>query len=275
MCAVANVNGDLARFVEFVRDRASTWYRPLPWRENINPYRVLVSEFMLQQTGVERVAGKYGAFLARFPDVGALAGARLADVLAVWQGLGYNRRAVHLWKTANAVVSGYGGRIPERKDELTGLPGIAHATAGAIIAFAYNRPAVFIETNIRRVFIHFFFEGRSQVKDLEILPLVEATLDGENPRKWYYALMDCGAMLGRLSPNPNRRSSVYAKQAPFEGSDRQVRGRVIRSLLGDGPLTEKALLLKLGVESSRLRRILAGLEGDGLIARKGQSYQLP
>ncbi len=249
--------------------------RALPWRCTEDPYFILVSEFMLQQTQVERVLGKYESFIETFPDFQVLARAPLKDVLSLWQGLGYNRRAVSLWKTARKVVEEFHGSLPDTQEELVQMPGIGRATAGSILAFAFNRPAVFIETNIRRVFIHFFFQGRTDVRDSEIVLLVEAAFDHDNPRQWYYALMDYGAMLGRQSLNPNRRSAHYARQAPFEGSDRQARGRVIKALLEKDTHTGKTLSLLLNIEADRLRRILAGLERDGLIAREGNSYRLP
>ncbi|HOB60396.1 MAG TPA: A/G-specific adenine glycosylase [Deltaproteobacteria bacterium] len=247
----------------------------MPWRETRDPYRILVSEFMLQQTQVERVLGKYPLFIASFPDFQTISCASLKDVLLHWQGLGYNRRAVNLWKTAQAVVEGFHGDLPETREELIRMPGIGRATAGAILAFAFNRPVVFIETNIRRAFIHHFFQDRKDVRDSEILPLVEATLDYENPRQWYYALMDYGSMLGRLSSNPNRRSAHYTRQAPFHGSDRQVRGRIIRVLLEKGTITRKSIISQLNIEADRMRRILSGLECDGLIVREGNSFRLP
>ena len=263
------------RFIHTIHDYYATRGRTFCWREDINPYRVLVSEIMLQQTQVERVLGKYPLFIETFPDFQTLAEASLKDVLSLWQGLGYNRRAANLWKTAQKVVQEYKGELPEEQDELVRLPGIGHATAGAIAAFAFDKPVVFIETNIRRVFINFFFQDRTEVEDREILPLVELTLDHKHPRQWYYALMDYGAMLGRQTSNPNRRSAHYTKQTAFEGSDRQVRGRIIRALLDKGTVTGRRLFSQLNIEDQRLRRILAGLEQDGLIARRGNSYRLP
>ena len=182
--------------VPLFKDIVHSYYqkhaRKFPWRETRSPYGILVSEFMLQQTQVERVLGKYPLFIASFPDFQTISCASLKDVLLHWQGLGYNRRAVNLWKTAQAVVEGFHGDLPETREELIRMPGIGRATAGAILAFAFNRPVVFIETNIRRAFIHHFFQDRKDVRDSEILPLVEATLDYENPRQWYYALMDYG-----------------------------------------------------------------------------------
>jgi A/G-specific adenine glycosylase len=191
--------------------------------ENRDSYRILVSEIMLQQTQVERVLDKYKVFIRIFPDFSSLAVAPLADILKVWQGLGYNRRAVALQKIAISVMKESRGRLPVTREELLKLPGIGKYTASAILTFACNQPNIFIETNIRRVFIHFFFRDRENISDAEILPLIEMTLDAGNPREWYYALMDYGAMLKKTVENPNRKSSHYKKQAPFHGSNRQLR----------------------------------------------------
>ncbi len=143
--------------------------RDLAWRNTENPYHILVSEIMLQQTQVERVIEKYSRFIARFPDVSSLAKATLKEVLEVWQGLGYNRRAISLIKLAGIIVSEYQGKIPANGEELMKLPGIGRATAGCLLAFAFRKPSVFIETNIRRVFINHFFQGRESVHDDEIM----------------------------------------------------------------------------------------------------------
>jgi A/G-specific adenine glycosylase len=243
--------------------------RGMPWRDKVDPYCILVSEFMLQQTQTERVLLKYGPFITRFPDFQTLSRASLKDVLAVWQGLGYNRRAINLKETAGEIISRYSGKIPESFDELIRLPGIGMATAGAILAFAFNKPGVFIETNIRRVFIHFFFQDRTDIQDKEIMPLVEKTLDHENPRHWYYALMDYGAMLKKQGSNPNRKSAHYSRQAPFEGSNRQARGAILRYLLNYGTMEEHKLITLLGINPARGDKIIAGLEKDGFVYRCG------
>ena len=239
--------------------------RSLPWSETDDPYRIVVSEFMLQQTQVERVKGKYEGFLDVFPDWHSLAGAALPDVLTLWQGLGYNRRALSLHRAAKHVVSDWGGRLPGEAHLLQALPGVGAATAGAVAAFAFNRPAVFRETNIRRVFIHFFFPSRLRITDGEILPLVDQTLDRERPRRWYYALMDYGAMLKKIVANPNRRSAHYQRQSPFEGSDRQVRSRALRILLAGPGMTEGELLGKLSVERGRAKRVVDALRREGFL----------
>ncbi len=246
--------------------------RRLLWRETRDPYRILVSEIMLQQTQVERVVQKYEGFIARFPNFAALAGASLPEVLAEWQGLGYNRRALALKSSAQRVMAEFEGHLPESQEILRTFPGIGTATAGALIVFAFNQPAVFIETNIRRVFLHFFFPEDQGVKDREILPLVEKTLDKEEPRRWYYALMDYGVMLKKAAPNPNRRSAHYSKQGPFPNSDRQVRGLILRILLDHPVLGEAELAQKVGQSRERTRLILAQLGKEGFLTKVGKRF---
>jgi len=243
----------------------------LPWRHTSDPYRIFVSEVMLQQTQVPRVTAKYREFTQRFPSWRALAGASLADVLAVWQGLGYNRRARFLREAARAVVREYGGRLPREPEALQRLPGIGPATAASIAAFAFDRPTVFIETNVRSVFIHHFFPGWPAVSDDEVRPLVEQTLDRRSPRRWYSALMDYGTGLRKRVANPSRRSSHHVRQSRFEGSDRQARGRVLRAVLARPGLGVAALRKATGVSGARFRRVLTGLCDDGMVAcREGR-----
>ncbi len=264
-----NGSGIQGKAITGFRDRIYSYYRhharSFPWRETADPYRILVSEIMLQQTQTERVVQKYGGFIARFPDFQSLAHAELRSVLEAWQGLGYNRRAVALKETARKVMEEHGGILPGDIEGLTRLPGIGRYTAGAVLAFAYNRPVAFIETNIRRVFIHCFFPESERVKDSEILPLVEQALDRENPRQWYYALMDYGAMLKAGLPNPNRKSAHYVRQAPFEGSTRQVRGMILKLLVSFGPLSETELIDKLDRDPCQVRQILLDLEREGFV----------
>jgi len=272
--AEPRAGGSVESFIAAVRDHASRSLRSFPWRETHDPYEILVSEFMLQQTQVERAMAKYGGFLTRFPDFSALARADLQAVLHAWQGLGYNRRAVALKRTALAVVEKHVGRLPEDHEALMRLPGIGPSTAGAVLAFAFGIPVAFIETNIRRVFIHFFFPDRDRVDDREILPLVEETLDRHDPRGWYYALMDYGTMLKKTVPNPNRKSAHYARQAAFEGSDRQIRGRILKMLLSSGPMDAEELAGGLGRDPVRVYRILGDLVREGFLARRGSTVSV-
>ena len=248
--------------------------RDLPWRNTDNPYHILVSEIMLQQTQVDRVIEKYALFIVRFPDVASLAKATLKEVLEVWQGLGYNRRAISFLKLAGTILSEYQGKLPADAEELVRLPGIGRATAGCLLAFAFRKPSVFIETNIRRVFIHHFFQDGEGVRDDEIIPLVEATLDRSNPRDWYYALMDYGSQLKKEIENPNKKSAHYTRQAPFENSDRKIRGAILKTLVGNTSMIEEDMITAIGVEKKRTEKILAALAQEGFIVRKGRTYRI-
>lgn len=248
--------------------------RKLKWRMTSNPYRILVSEIMLQQTQVERVSAKYKEFIRRFPSFKSLKRSSLRDILEVWQGMGYNRRAVALKRIAETVISDFRGRLPSAEDELIKLPGIGKYTASAILAFAFNKPTAFIETNIRRVFIHFFFQRRALVRDSEILPLIEKTLDRSNPREWYYALMDFGVMLKRKTENPNKRSAHYRKQSPFQGSNRQVRGMILRLLLRKPDITESEIICELKSDPEKIKENLSVLQHEGFVWRKGKRFNV-
>ena len=263
----------LCAFRETVREHYREHGRSFPWRARRTPYRVLVSELMLQQTQADRVVPFFERFTARFPDVRTLARARLATVLKLWSGLGYNRRAKFLHEAARAVVREHGGVVPVDEAALRSLPGVGPYTAAAVTAFAGDRPATFIETNIRSVFIHEFFGDREGIPDSEILPLIGKTVDREQPAEWYQALMDYGAFLKRQGINPSRRSAHYTRQAPFAGSDRQLRGAVLRELLV-GKKTETELRKKLQVDIVRHRAIVTGLRKDGLIKSQGNRFKL-
>ncbi len=261
-----------------------THKRNLSWRRTRNPYKILVSEVMLQQTQVSRVEVKYKSFLKKFPTVYALADAKLADVLTEWQGLGYNRRAIFLKRAAEKVVADFDGKFPREFKTLCSLPGIGPATAGDLMAFAWNEPVVVIETNIRSVFIHFFFKEKQGSKDVrkihdkEILPLIEKTLDRENPREWYYALFDYGAHLKRefrkgekrgkdgSGGNPSRRSAHYTKQSKFEGSYRQKRAAVLREILKK-PQTFKEIRSIFRYSEETIDRVLADLQKEGFVIK--------
>lgn len=249
--------------------------RDFPWRKTRNPYRIFISEIMLQQTSTGRVEKYYGKFLREFPNIQSLARAPLRDILQMWQGLGYNRRALYLKRAAKMVIRDYGGKLPRKPEELKKLPGVGDATAGAICVYAFNRSFPFIETNIRRVFIHFFFPRKRAVTDAEILWFIEKTLDRKNSREWYYALMDYGAMLGkRNNENPNRRSTRYAKQSRFRGSDRELRGKILKLLVTDGSLILQKIAKRLKEPVSRTHRVLITLQKDGLVTRVGNTYTI-
>jgi len=248
--------------------------RSLPWRESRDPYRILVSEIMLQQTQAERVIGKYETFLMRFPDFPSLAGGSLREILRAWQGLGYNRRAIALQGIARMVMSQFQGRLPCAEEDLIKLPGVGKYTASAVSVFAFGQSALFVETNIRRVYIHFFFRDRDNVRDAEIMPLIEKTIDASNPREWYYALMDYGVMLKKMVLNPNRRSAHYQRPAPFKGSDRELRGRILKSLIAKPAITEREIIREFGETPERVRAIVSQLRAEGFLKRRGTKVAL-
>lgn len=248
--------------------------RPLPWRTTDDPYHVLVSEVMLQQTQVERVLPKYEAFIARFPTVSSLAAAPLAEVLGLWQGLGYNRRGMLLKRAAEAIMADHGGVVPSEPAQLATLAGIGRYTAGAIAAFAFGIATPFVETNIRSVFIHHFFHDRTDVSDGEILPLVEATMDRNNVRDWYNALMDYGVMLKKNNPNPSRKSRHHSRQSPFRGSNREIRGQILRLLLETPGLTAGEIVSRCGKDGERVREMLQVLAAEGLVSSRGSRYSV-
>ncbi len=216
--------------------------RPMKWRDTIDPYWILLSEIMLQQTQVPRVMIKFEEFIETFPTLESLAEASLSDVLRVWQGMGYNRRGKFLWQTAQIIVNEHNGGLPQEPDVLVKVPGIGPATAASIACYAYNLPVMFIETNVRRVFIHHCFADSTNVSDKDIEPLVQQAVDlnSENAREWYYALMDYGTYLKTIVPNPNRKSKHYTRQSQFEGSNRQVRAQILRFVL-EAPRTRDEL----------------------------------
>ncbi|MBQ9059409.1 MAG: adenine glycosylase [Atopobiaceae bacterium] len=239
-------------------------YRDLPWRRTSDPYEVLVSEVMLQQTQVKRVDGRWQSWLERFPTLDALACASSAEVLQEWQGLGYNRRALSLWKACQQ-MSHNGGVVPSELSELVRLPGIGPATAAGVRAFAFNLPGIYLETNVRTVFLHELFPQAEDVPDSALVPLVEEccppnnTNPEDDPKTWYWALLDYGAYLKQVLPNPSRRSRSYAKQSRFEGSRRQKRAELVRILLaeqqtGHSPCSEDLLCEQLSESETRAGR---------------------
>ncbi len=243
--------------------------REFPWRNTTEPYKIFLSEMMLQQTQTSRVKKKYRAFLKKWPTFKDLAEAELEDVLKLWQGLGYNRRAIWMKNIAEKVYNEMDSVFPEDPKALQKLKGIGEATAGEITAFAFNKPVVFIETNIRRLFIHFFFHTRDEVKDKEIMPLIEKTLVGDKSREWYYALMDYGVMLKKKFPkkNPNKKSAHYRKQKKFEGSNRQLRGKILRYMLKHKKASVEQVSLSLGHKIGHVRENLENMTNEGFLEK--------
>jgi A/G-specific adenine glycosylase len=271
-CTSPLTPSQISSFHKKVYHYYDTQGRDLPWRRRVTPYRVLVSEIMLQQTQVDRVIEKYKEFLSAFPDFKTLAKAPLPKLLKIWSGMGYNRRALSLRKLAQVVVAEHKGRLTSDPDILVTLPGIGKYTAGAVSAFAFNKPVIFMDTNIRRVFIHEFFRDKHGIHDDELVPLVRQTVDTKNPRKWYNALMDYGTALKKEHGNPNKRSVHYARQSPFENSNRQVRGRIIKALVTGALLTEARIVKEIGIDAERVRKNLEQLAREEFIIKKRGRY---
>lgn len=259
---------NIDEFRRLIRQKGEELYRDMPWRQDTRPYYVLVSELMLQQTQVDRVIPKFEDFIRRFPDEHSLAKASLSDVVRLWQGLGYNRRAKFLHDAAKMIVEL--GRFPEDEPELTALPGVGKNTAGAIVAYAFNKPTVFIETNVRAVYIRHFFGDHDLVDDKDICELLEQSIDDECPREFYWAIMDYGSWLKKQGVTPSR-SRHYKKQPALRGSVREMRGWIIAALT-DTDMAVDQLHQTVG-DDNRFRPALNGLIRDGLVSESnGRVY---
>lgn len=239
----------------------------LPWRRTRDPYRILVSELMLQQTQVQRVVEKYGEFLRLFPTVHVLAQARLSEVLRVWSGLGYNRRAKYLHDAARSIDADYAGSVKDATASKK-LPGVGPYTRAAVRVFAWNEPHTLIETNVRAAYIYHFFPTEDAVYDKDLVPFIEAAASGEDPREWHWALMDYGSYIKKLHKNPARKSRSYVRQSKFEGSLRQVRGAILRAI------HEGRSLRELPYKHATQKSALASLQKDGLIAKHGRTWRI-
>lgn len=266
---------------ESIREFQNTIYanyresgRSFPWRETKDPYRVLVSEIMLQQTQTDRVVPKYLEWLDRFPTLNALAEAPFQDVLERWIGLGYNRRARYLQEACRRIAEEYEGEFPREARELEKLPGIGKYTSAAVSTFAFGIPNAFIETNIRAVFLFFFFKDKVDVSDSDIMVAVEATMDREDPRSWYYALMDYGASLKKRVVNPNRNSKHYTKQSRFSGSLRQARGAIVRYLGKQGNAELSSIAAAEGLPAERIEEAARSLVAEGMVAEADGIYSI-
>lgn len=241
----------------------------LPWRQTQDPYRILVSEVMLQQTQVPRVIEKYKEFLRAFPSVRVLARAKLAQVLRVWSGLGYNRRAKFLHEAARAIVAHHGGKVPRDLAALRALPGFGPYTAAAVRVFAFNDSDVLVETNVRAAVIHHFFADSVKVHDREIVEYAEKAARGQDPRQWHSALFDYGVYLKTAHGNAGRKSAHYVRQSKFEGSVRQVRGAVLKALTAGESLSAVRTQFP-----DRYGQALEALRAEGIVRKKGSGWTL-
>jgi A/G-specific adenine glycosylase len=262
------------------RDQVWALYREqgrhgLPWRQTRDPWAVLVSEVMLQQTQVSRVEPAFLAFLDEFPTPEALDAAPLASVLRVWQGLGYNRRALWLKQSAQILSERFGGIVPADLAALRSLPGVGAATAAGVLVFAFGIPAPYLETNVRAAYLHHFFGGEDVVGDSAVLRLVDKTMDRVDPRDWFYALLDYGAWLKKTVSNPSRRSAHHARQSRFEGSWRQKRACVLRAVVNGPPRSADEIASECGLvrlAPGEAIAVLEELQAEGFVAREGGDW---
>ena len=261
-----------ASFQKTIRGYYTRQGRSFPWRETMDPYAILVSEVMLQQTQTDRVVSKYAEWIKVFPTVEVLAQAPQRKVLTVWQGLGYNRRALNLHRLAQVLVREYKGIVPRDTETLESLPGIGPYTAGAIRAFAFDEPGIFLETNIRAVYLHFFFGGSVKVSDKELLLRVAETLPRRSIRTWYNALMDYGAMLKRTKKSFCDQSIHYTKQTRFRGSRRELRGEIIRQASKKKNISPKDFKIRNSEE--RIQSVFSDLVREGFLKQKSNTYTL-
>lgn len=272
----------LEEFSQTVWEQGREHYRDLPWRNTFDPYAILLSEVMLQQTQVARVLGRWEEWLETFPTIEALASAPLPPVLELWQGMGYNRRALNLKRCAEEVQEKHDGVIPQDKKALLALPGIGPSTSAGVRIFAFKQPDMYLETNVRAVLIHELFPEQEAVPDKELKPLVEATCpQDESVRDWYYALLDYGAHLKKTLPNPSRKSAQYKRQSKFEGSHRQKRAYLLRRVIdGAGDLDDLVADLRQAEEAAgreapeapEVEGIMRELEREGFVVERGGSW---
>ena len=252
--------------------------RELPWRETVNPYAILVSECMLQQTQVKRVLPKYEAWMQQFDTVQKLANAEKREVLTLWSGLGYNRRGVALHEAAKKIVQEYEGKVPDTEEKLITLPGIGPYTAAAVRVFAYNKEAIMLETNIKTAVLFHHFQNTEKVHDKEIKEILQEVQayglqEGYDPRTIYTALMDYGFYLKSRGVQLNAKSVHYRPQAAFKGSLRQARGALLRLLLQTPEGISKATL-KRKLPLERCSEALEALEKEGYIKKQATRYYL-
>lgn len=273
------------KFNQILLDWHKDNYRDMPWRRTRDPYRILVSEIMLQQTQVDRVRTKYAEFLKAFPTVQALAKASLGEVLSAWSGLGYNRRAKYLHDCAKEVVRACGGKFPKNESELRKLPGIGPSTAAALMSFAFRGESPMIDTNIRRILVRVFF-GATIPSDKDLYAFATTLIIRGGGREWNYAMLDVGATLCTARNHSPKcpfmklhgevRDFVYKKpQTKFLDSRRSYRGKVLQLLAKERTISARALHKYIGKKIPEMDEILLDLKKEGLIVIKNGTIALP
>lgn len=285
--------------VDLVDVDLAAWFdehgRSLPWRDTRDPWAILVSEMMLQQTQVARVIDRWVRFLERFPTVEVCAAAPVADVIDEWSGLGYNRRAVYLHRAATMVVDLYGGTFPEKLSKLYAFPGVGDYTARAVRIFAFEQREAVLDTNVARIVAR---TGGRPLDRVEAQRRADEVV-GPDPWKWNQAMLDVGATLcvagdpdcgpcpfrdactwfhaGNADPDPALGSAgVSTRQSKFAGSDREARGRLVKALRF-GPVKQAELKYRMGLteEPDRAEQLASGVVADGLAVERDGVYRLP
>lgn len=266
-----------------------SWYRKngrtLAWRNTTDPYRIVVSELMLQQTQVDRVRTKYANFLKAFPDVASLANASIGDVLTVWSGLGYNRRALYLKKMSEEIQSTHAGKFPNDRASLLALPGIGMSTASALRSFAFGADDPMIDTNVRRILRRVFFPYK-EMSDKNLYEFALHIIPAGKGREWNYAVMDIAALHCKASSHGdecpiahlhgNKIIKIYKKpQKTFVGSDRYYRGAILQILTKKGKATIPAVAATFDIETGKVRKIAQKMHYEGLVMLKNNTITFP
>jgi A/G-specific adenine glycosylase len=265
---------DISRFQAFVYAKAKESHRDLPWRKTKDPYAILISEVMLQQTQARRVVPKFEAWMEVFPNLFSLARADLSHILALWSGLGYNRRALALHKAAVELVVQFNGQVPAVEAQLRSLPGIGMYTSRAILAFAYDIPTVFLETNVRTVLIKHMFSEAQSVSDSDLFPVAERVLDRTAPARWYNALMDYGAELKRLNENHGNKAKAYGRQSPFSTSFRRIRGEMLKKVISEGSCDIDSFHAAIPFSLEDVENCARILAKEGFLVYEGRTFRL-
>lgn len=258
--------------IEKFHEKLFTWFeknkKDYPWRQTTDPYHIMVSEFMLQQTQTGRVVPKYEAFIERFPTLESLATAENRDVLELWSGLGYNRRAIWLKEAAQTIHPL--GEFPKTPKELKKIKGIGDYTSRAILIFTYNQDIATVDTNIRRIFIHEGFASQ-ETSDKELFQIAEKLLPHGKSKEYHSALMDYGNTILTSAKTKIKPKTVQGK---FAGSNRQYRGRIVKYLTGHLMGTKAEIIKNCQVPEEKIDQILSKLEKDGLIKKEKESFTL-
>jgi A/G-specific adenine glycosylase len=243
--------------------------RDLPWRKTTDPYKILLSELMLQQTQVKRVVVYYEKWIARWPTIHTFASAALPEVLQMWMGLGYNTRAISLHKTAKKIVALFDGDVLRAMQQYKELPGIGKYTSHAVRIFSTNADLVTVDTNIRRIFIS-EFDLPENISEHELWLLAEKCRPVGKSREWHNALMDYGALYLTAHKTGIRPTT---QQTQFEGSNRQIRAQILRHVL-EKPMTGKELTQTLKIDQGRLGPILEKMINQHILMKKNNTYLL-